>query len=198
MKAAGRKKETPLQRSKRQAERLKVVDKRRLSRKDNFSEVIYTRVGDVQLPPETFHQKVQYDFLQYIRVVFNWACTTHEISRPHLELILYIYPIGLFKRTDIEIFTKTLDMKYARVFKKLEADGWVTMWRGKKGKQSALYTLSTKGKVLCGKMHKICTGESEIPDSHYNPFVDSNKHIDKYYLNIIRKMNERKKKEEAP
>jgi hypothetical protein len=185
-------KETPLQRSKRQDERLKEVNKRRLSKKDNFSEVIYTRVGDVQLPPETFHQRVQYDFLQYIRIAFNWACTSHDISRPYLELLLYIYPIGLFKRTDIEIFTRTLDMKYARVFNKLVEDGWVVLWRAKKGRQSALYTLSTKGKILCGKLHKICTGESQIPETSHNALVSSSKTVDKYYMNVIKQMNKKK------
>lgn len=186
-----RKKEGQLQKQKNHASRVRELHKRRTARIDGYEEVIYERVGDVQLPSKTFHQKLQYDFLQYVRIAFKWACETHSISRPHLELLLYIYPIGLFKRTDIEVFTKTIDMKYTRVFRTLEDDGWITLWRQKKGKQAALYTLSTKARILCGKLHKICTGESEIPESKYNPLVNSEKVIDKYYLNVIKKMNTR-------
>lgn len=90
------------------------------------------------------------------------------------------------------MFSRTLDMNFARAFKLMQEDGWVTIWRQKKGRQAALYCLSNKGKILCGKIHKMCTGESEIPDTAYNKMTTSEKQIDKYYLNVIREMKNKK------
>lgn len=195
MRAAGRKKQHPLLKNKEEVEITQALDKRRNSKNAGYEEVIYKRVQDVKTPSKTFHQKIGYDFLQYIRIVFKWACESNNISRPNLELLLYLYPIGLFKKSDFEIFVKTLDMVHSRPFRQLQNDGWITLWRPKKHKDAALYTLSTKGKILCGKMHKICTGETSIPETKHNPIVTSTKNVDKYYLEIIKKMNQRNYKD---
>lgn len=168
------------------------LKKRTESKEKNYREVVYTRVGKVKKPTKTFHQRLQYDFLQYIRIIFKWACDNHEISRPHLELILCMYPVGIFRKDDFRMYARTIDMQPDRLFNKLIDDGWLKLWRPAKRNQAALYSLTTRGKILCGKVHKMCLGESKIPESKYvNTLGSSEKNIDKYYMEVIKQMNKR-------
>lgn len=169
------------------------LQKRTKSKEKNFSEVIFKRTGVIKKPTKTFHQTLSYDFLQYIRIIFKWACSNYEITRPNLELILGLYPLGVFKKSDFEIFSRTIDMSSKRVFNKLIDDGWIKVWRPYKRGQAALYCLTTKGKIMCGKIHKICVGESQIPEYKYgNSLMTSGKAVDKYYVEAIKRMNQRK------
>jgi len=185
--------ETNLIKLKKSEEVSTKLQNRTKNKAKEFNEVIFKRVGRVKKPTKTFHQNLSYDFLQYIRIIFKWACSNYEISRPHLELLLGIYPLGVFKKAEFEIFCRTIDMNSKRLFTTMVEDGWIKLWRPYKRGQSALYCLTTKGKVMCGKIHKMCLGESKIPEYKYgNALMTSGKAVDKFYMEAIKKMNQRK------
>jgi DNA-binding MarR family transcriptional regulator len=148
-------------------------------------------------PTPRYRSRVEYDFLKYIRIVFKWAVDNNpELSRPQIELLLYLYGTGAFSRKQFNDYHKLVGMYSIKTLKKFEEEGWIRLWRKKKGREYALYTLTQKAKILCNKMHKYSCGEEEMPDD-----VNINKmarkdapRINKYYLEMIKRMN----KDKAP
>ncbi|NRA77252.1 MAG: winged helix-turn-helix transcriptional regulator [Pseudoalteromonas sp.] len=145
----------------------------------------------IKKPKPRFRSSRDYDFLQYVRIVMKWAMKNYDLSRPDIELILYLYPMGAFSIREFNRFHKTMRMYHFKTLDRFIEDGWIVMWRPKKGKESALYTLTNKAKTMCSKMHKYCTGELSIPT---NPRVNvlagnTGVRMDGYYMEIIKKMN---------
>lgn len=142
-------------------------------------------------PPARYRSRVEYDFLKYIRVVFRWAVDNSGLPRPQIELLLYLYGLGAFSMKQFNDYHKLVGMYAIKSLKRFEDEGWVKVWRVRKGKQHKLYTLTHKGKMLCNKMHRYACGVDEIPE---NPV--SNKmmrkdapRINNYYMDIIKRMN---------
>lgn len=152
-----------------------------------------------KLPKPRFRGRVNYDFLQYIRIVFKWAQEKYGLSRPQLELFLYLYPKGVFTKSEFLEFQTTIAMYQIKAFRDMLAEGWITMWRPKRGKESALYTLSYKAKTICNKMHKLCVGDEKMSeDPRHNPIAKKEeKTINAYYMNIIKKMNKDREQKKA-
>lgn len=148
-------------------------------------------------PKPRYRSRVEYDFLKYIRVVFKWAVDNNpDLSRPQIELLLYLYGLGAFSRKQFNDYHKLVGMYAIKTMKQFEEDGWIKLWRRKKGKDHALYTLTQKGKIMCNKMHRYACGVDEMTE---NPV--SNKiarkdapRINTYYLDMIKRMN----KDKAP
>lgn len=132
-----------------------------------------------------------YDFLQYIRPVFKWATENSGLTRPQVELILYLYPKGVFTKKDFYDYHKILGMYQIKTFQMMVKDGFIVTWRPKKRGQKALYSLTNKAKQMCDKMHKFLTGEKEIPINSRNNVLaqDGRPRIDNYYMTVIKKMN---------
>lgn len=148
----------------------------------------------VKYPKPRYRAKLKYDFLQYTRIVFKWATENYNLRRPEIEMLLYLYPKGTFTQTEFTTFHKTIGMYQQKAFREIIAEGWILMWRPRRGHQSALYCLSDKAKRMCSRMHRICTGEEEIPTNpRANALASNNdKRINGYYLDIIKKMNKDK------
>lgn len=143
-----------------------------------------------------------YDFLQYIRIVFRWAISYSNLTRGEVEALLYLYPKGTFKKSDFFAYQRTVSMYQARALDKFVEEGWLYLYRPRKGnKQMALYAMTSKGKIMCSKMHQFLTGEKDIPiKTKTNPLIKSDKRIDGYYMDMIVKMNkerEARKKQEG-
>lgn len=142
--------------------------------------------------PKVYDSTIGYDFLQYSRVVFMWATKKYEISRPHLELLLFLHPQGYF--------LSSLFMKACRIhtivplslMKKLRMDGFIAIWResNRNKGQKRLYCLSHKARLMCSRVHSIMAGDEKIPE-FANPFLNEEVTIHKYYMNIISDMNKR-------
>lgn len=135
-----------------------------------------------------------YDFLQYIRPVFRWATENYGLSRPYVELILFLYPKGVFTQNDFYNFHKILGIYQIKTFKMMLKEGFIVVWRPKKRGQKALYSLTNKAKQMCNKMHKFLTGEKEIPINSKNNILaqEGRPRIDKYYIDVIKSMNKDK------
>lgn len=142
--------------------------------------------------PKPRHRSTRdYDFLQYVRPVFRWATENSGLTRAQIELILYLYPKGVFTKQDFYDYHKILGMYQIKTFQMMVKEGFIVTWRPKKRGQKALYSLSNKAKQICSKMHKFLTGEKEIPVNSRNNVLaqDGRARIDGYYMDVIKKMN---------
>lgn len=147
-------------------------------------------------PQSRYPSRIDYDFLMYIRVVFKWAIDNSGLSRPNLELLLYLYGIGAFSKKQFHDYHKLVGLYQDKKLKDLIEQGWVKMWRpaNPNKKQHALYTVTHKGKGLCSSMHKYLAGEAEIPliKSKNKMMRDDAPRINAYYLDIVKRMNKNK------
>jgi hypothetical protein len=148
-------------------------------------------------PKPRYRSRVEYDFLKYIRIIFKWATDNYpELNRPKIEFLLYLYSLGAFSRKQFDDFHKTVGLYSVKTLKGFEEGGWITTWRTKKGKSHALYVLTHKAKLMCNKMHKFAAGTEEIPMNELSNAMmkEGTPRINRYYLEIIKKMN----KDRAP
>lgn len=152
---------------------------------------------NTKTPLPRYRSRIEYDFLKYIRVVFKWVADNYpELNRPEVELLLYLYGIGAFSKKQFNDYHKLLGLYSIKTLKKFEKDGWIRVWRVRKGREHALYTLTQKAKIMCNKMHRYAAGVEEIP---LNPVSNKMDRVDaprinNYYLDMIKKMN----KDKAP
>ncbi len=152
-------------------------------------------------PAETVIQKnymfsVGHEFLKNIRVLFKWATSTHNLSRQEVELLLYLYPEGMFTRADVVDFVRTLGIFGDSKFNKLKDEGWIEKFYSP---HRTLYVLSSKGKKLSKDLHLMLLGDRKIPmRGAKNHLVKKENKVDEYYLKLLKSMNEdyKSKKEE--
>lgn len=150
-------------------------------------------------PKPRYRSRVEYDFLKYIRIIFKWATDNYpELNRPQIEFLLYLYALGAFSRKQFDDYHKVIGLYSVKTLKKFEDEGWITKWRVRKGKSHALYVLTHKAKLMCNKMHKFAAGTEEIPMNEVsnNMMREDSPRINKYYLDIIKKMNKDKAEED--
>ena len=143
--------------------------------------------------PKPQHSSVRdYDFLQYIRVVYKWALQENpELSRGQLEMLLYLYPKGAFTYGQFHKYHKLVGLYQRRALDYLIDKGYLKVWKVRSPK---LYTLTEKAKTLCDTMHKYCTGDKKVPMGEDSALVvDKATRINNYYLDMIADMNKRKK-----
>lgn len=180
-----------LEKFKLEQELKEMFDKRRGD--GYFADVIFVRRGSTKRKPDVFTKRETYSFLQYLRVVMHWAKANSGLNRPQLELLLYLHPLGPFKKGDFNFFCRLVQVYQHKLFNKFMKEGWIHEWRPAKPMkgQSALYTLTAKSEKLCNRIHKMCIGEEKIPESDANAITTSDKAIDRYYLDVIKKMNKK-------
>lgn len=167
---------------------MKRKPKRRVARKRKKKNIV-ARKPKI---PQTKYFSPDYIFLQYIRLVFKWAMTHHrDLKRADLEMLLYLYPVGTFSKTQFTLYHKNMGLYAVSKMKQFLADGWIKQFRERKNRQSALYTLTRKAKMLCNKMHKMSCGEADIPTKSLEEKIIGGgvPKSDNYYLDAIKKMN---------
>lgn len=183
--------------------------KRPIRRKYERREV-KNRTGEVQKvknytktykkkPKTVYASSRDYDFLRHLRVVTRWMMKTHDIKRAELETLLYFYPMGVFTKTEFYFYTKTVTNYQTYLFNEFVEKGYIVQWRKRgNGHKSDLYVLSHKAKHLCDSMHKYMLGEKPLPEEGKNDLSKiGDKRVDKYYMDVIKKMNrDRLKKED--
>ena len=155
--------------------------------------------NETKKPYPRYRSRVEYDFLKYVRLVFKWAQENYGLSRPRLELILFLYGTGAFSKKQFSDYHKTVGMYADKSMDQLVKEGWIVLWRpaNRKEKIHSLYTLTQKAKIMCNKMHKYSAGINEVPmSSDHNVLVQNKeeKRINGYYLDAIKRMN----KDKAP
>ena len=152
---------------------------------------------NVKTPYPRYRSRVEYDFLKYVRLVFKWAQENYGLSRPQLELLLFLYGTGAFSKKQFNDYHKTVGMYADKTLTDFIDEGWIVLWRpaNKNKKIHRLYTLTQKGKIMCNKMHRFSCGKDEIPMTKaINVLVEKKeeKRINSYYLDAIKRMNQDK------
>jgi hypothetical protein len=113
----------------------------------------------------------------------------YKINTGDLEVLLFLYSEKYFNKTKFNEFDELLSWNVKR-FDSLLRDGWIIVFRKKKGKQTTLYEISYKGRRMIGSMYKKLNGE-ELPESKsINPlFLANASYTDKLYRDMIKEMN---------
>lgn len=135
-----------------------------------------------------------YDFLKNIRIVYRWALANNDLNRGELDLLLFLYPEGAFTKRRFGDVHKIISIYQQKTLDKFLDEGWIVIWRPQKGRTNALYTLSSKAKNLCSRMHKILLGEIEISENpKYNVLAKGSEatgvKMDDYFFNAVKEMN---------
>jgi len=135
--------------------------------------------------------KPKYDYLKYFKIARKWVKSKYKISLPDLDMLLFLYSEGLFKKTDL--------MQYSNIFafdknrlQKLIDDGWVHAWAKKVSGNNQYYEVSHKCKTMITSFYKKLRGEEEYStDPIHNPmFSKTASYSDKVFALQIKKINE--------
>lgn len=131
-----------------------------------------------------------FDYLKFWRVIRYFYKAKYGLNQADLDMLLFLYSEGYFGKDDFLRFNVLLSWDNGR-FERLRQNGWICVFRVRKGKRKALYELSYKGKRMIGEIYKRLNGE-EIPiDESYNPlFKKDVSYADKVYRDMIIRMNE--------
>ena len=102
-------------------------------------------------------------------------------------MLLFLYSEQLFNKTDFKEYEELMSWDVNR-FDRMLRDGWIHVWRKRKGNQATLYQLTYKTRRIIDTIYKKLNGE-EI--SERNPLFNKNvSYTDKVYRNAIKKINE--------
>jgi len=127
-----------------------------------------------------------HDYLKYWRIIRYWVKAKYGLTTPDLEMLLFLYSEHLFKKTDFKEYEEIMSWDVNR-FDRLLRDGWIHVWRKRRGSETALYELTYKSKRIIDTIYKKLNGQ-EI--SERNPLFNKNvSYSDKVYRNAIKKLN---------
>jgi hypothetical protein len=134
------------------------------------------------------------DYLKYWKVIRQFIKTKYGIGQADLDMLLFLYSEGYFKKTDFLKFNNILSWDAGR-FERMRQQGWISVFRKGVGRTRSIYELSYKGTRMIDSMYKKLNGE-EIPSSlNGNPMFYKNvKYTDKVYRNMIIEMNKETKR----
>lgn len=163
------------------------------------------RTSITKFKPQTNKSERDYDFLKWIRVVFKWATEHTRLNQSKIEILLYLYSKGMFTRQEFFDYHQLLGYGSQTTLKMFIEGGWIVPWRkGKRCQEKGLYDLTSKAKIVCSKMHKMCVGDMDVPVTRRsNPLNAKDireKRVNKLYTGFFKTMNaeraERNKTEE--
>lgn len=131
-----------------------------------------------------------HNYLKYWRIVRYWAKRKYEITDTELEILLFLYDIELFTRSQYKQFEGLIAWDKTR-FNHLRDKGFIVQWRERQTrKQAQLFTLSVKAKRIVATVYKKLLQEEHIPENgKNNPIFKGDNYMDRVYRNAIRKMN---------
>lgn len=139
--------------------------------------------------------EIEYNFLQFIGLVFSFQKLKTGLNQRVFETILYLYPLGIFDAEDMRKSQRHyVNDKYTLdpvdYYIKL---GLVTNFYYKKNKEyiKQYYVLTDKAKKICEELHLYCLGEMPMDDKHENHRISQFRRTSTLWGNI-KWMNEYK------
>lgn len=138
----------------------------------------------------------KYNFLKYWRIVRKWAITKYELSLSDLELLLFLYDEGIWKKSDFLQATEIHGWDKHR-FQRFKKQDLIRVWRDGKGYKgyATLYELTPKSKRICKSIYLKLTQEEPIPTNKQNNpmFLAKNTGFAmNYYRKAIHLMNKKR------
>lgn len=173
---------------------VRVRSKSRKEREVQKDEVIHG--GHTRHRPKAVSNPIRdYDFLKYARVVYRWALKNHPaLNRPRLDLLLTLYATSAFSRKEFILYHRTIGLCQSRTLSYLIERGYLRIWKVRSYRKGELFCLTKKAKDLCALMHQYCVGDKKIPLDKRNVLTtDNSLYINRYYVAVIKEMNDREK-----
>jgi hypothetical protein len=142
-------------------------------------------------------RNTHYDYLKNFRIVRYWAQRNHGLSISDLEIILNLYSVGLFTRTEFMESESCFSWERHRL-SRLTKEGWIKIFRERSRGEVNLYDLSYKAKMLVTGIYKKLNGEEPIPVSPRRNviFKKNNTYTDRAFAKAITKFNKEVKERE--
>ena len=139
----------------------------------------------------------KYNFLKYWRVVRKWATVKYDISTSDLEVLLFLYDEGIWKKSDFLQATEIHSWDTKR-FKRFLDNDFIRIWRQGKGYKgyAQLYELTPKAKRMCKSIYLKLTQEEAIPTNKQNNpmyLAKNSSYIMNQYKKAIDLMNKKRK-----
>ena len=132
---------------------------------------------------------MKYDYLKYWRVVRYWVKVKHGLGVPELEMLLFLYSEGYFKKSDFDEY-RQIFMWDRHFFENLVKDKWVVKFRNHGGGKAAIYQLSHKGKGVCKSIYKKLNGEEAFSECRTALFNKKDpKFMERMYRDYMKKIN---------
>ena len=136
--------------------------------------------------------RVKEDYLKYWRVIRYWASSKYDLKYADLDMLIFLYSEGYFKRSQFNEFNEVMPWDRDR-FEKLMKDGWIVKFRDKKEGSTNLYKLTNKSRGIIKAIYRKCNGEAISEDT--SPlFHGKCSYTDKVYRNYIKQLNKETKK----
>jgi len=126
------------------------------------------------------------DYMKYWRVIRYWVKAKYGLKESELEILFFLKTEPYFNKDKFGEFNNILSWDRNR-FDTMLRDGWIVVWRPRKGNVKALYTISHKGKTVVNTVYKKLSGE-ELSTSG-RMFNVNTIYSDKIYRQMIIKMN---------
>jgi hypothetical protein len=135
---------------------------------------------------------LEYTFFQFSHMIRVWAMRNYNLNPRQLDVLFYLYPIGIFTRKDFHRFVKEMAIRDYTLFTFFTTEGWITEW-AKEGTKK-FYVLSHKANGLIKKLHRMALFEEEIPMSERrNVVVRSRQKKDKDLVELFKVFNNKVK-----
>jgi hypothetical protein len=138
------------------------------------------------------------DYLKYWRAVRQFIKKKYNVSLPDLELMLYLYSERYFTASDIREGANIMSFEQRRL-RRLEDEGWIELFRKRRGAGASIYQLSWKAKGMIRILYQKLDGEEITTTARYNPiFRKDGGYSDKTYRNFILKRNKTIRQQQHP
>lgn len=98
------------------------------------------------------------NYLKYWRTVRMYICDKHKLSYPDLEMLLFLFDEGRFRREHFKRFEKVFSWDKNR-FARLVSNGWIVNL-SKRGPIKGLYEVSPNSKRMIRNLYSVLSGES--------------------------------------
>jgi len=136
-----------------------------------------------------YNFKPPQDYLKYWRVIRYFMKAKYNLKTGDLDVLLFLYSEKYFNKSKFYEFDELLSWSTKR-FSNLMRDGWIVVFRKRKGKEATLYEISYKGRRMIGSMYKKLNGEEFPENRSTNPlFLANISYTDRLYRDMIKKMN---------
>ncbi len=132
----------------------------------------------------------QSNYLKNWRVVRYYIQKKYDLNIKELEIILYLYDMGVFTRKDLNEYARICSWGN-QVSKLLVDRDLIRLWRKGEARQRDLFELTQPAKLICNHTYKKLNGEESISENPYrNDIFKGSTQIDKAYKKLIKKMNQ--------
>lgn len=130
------------------------------------------------------------NYLKNWRVVRYYIQKKYDLNIKELEIILYLYDMGVFTRKELNDYARICSWGN-QVSKLLIDRDLIRLWRKGEARQKDLFELTQQAKLICNHTYKKLNGEESISENPYrNEIFKGNTQIDKAYKKLIKKMNQ--------